>query len=296
MSEEFVNPQNMPTDTPQEPAGQDTPGTLDKSLLVGGNPTPSDGTQQADKDSPWWETLPDELKNEPTVQKYKSVEEAIKGLVNATKLIGRDKVPVPKPDAPKEEWDAFYQAIGRPDTPDGYEIQYEGADEEILNSFKQAAHEAGLTPQQVQKIADFWKQTEGQLVEKYEQLAQQQQMQTVQQLQKEWGSKFNAELDTAKKAVRALCDDETIQLLNSTGLGNDVRIVKLFNKLGKMLTEDQLGSLDNVAADTLSAKQELQKLKGDKEFIKILENPFHPEHEAAKAKFRKLHEIIFGGK
>ncbi len=241
----------------------------------------------------WWESLPDDLKSEPTVQRYKSTEDAIRGLVNANKLIGKKRIAMPTPDAPKEEWDEFYMAIGRPESPDGYKINIEDSDEDILNEFKRLAHEKGFTQQQIEGIEEFWEGFRQKTAEKIEQQIEQLKETALAELQKEWGNNFDSELETAKKAVETLCDDEQKQLLNA-GLGNDPRVIRLFNRIGKMLGEDKLSSVIGKGGFTIDAKSELAKLKNDPKFIKALQDSMNPEHDEAVKKFKRLHEIAFG--
>jgi len=255
--------------------------------------TTTEAASSQEETGAWWESLPDDLKSEPTVQRYKSTEDAIRGLVNANKLIGKKRIAMPTPDAPKEEWDEFYRAIGRPESPDGYKINIEDADEDILNEFKRLAHEKGFTQQQIEGIEKFWEGFRQKTAEKVEQQIEQLKETALTELQKEWGNNFDTEIETARKAVETLCDDEQKQLLNA-GLGNDPRVIRLFNRIGKMLGEDKLSSVTGKGGFTIDAKSELAKLKNDPKFIKALQDSMNPEHDEAVKKFKRLHEIAFG--
>jgi hypothetical protein len=254
--------------------------------LLGGEET------QDTAETPWYESLPEELKNEPTVQKYKTVEEAAKGLVNAVKMIGRDKVVVPKQDADPSEWESFFDAVGRPKTPDEYKVELENADGDFLKSFKDAAHRSGLNQQQVDGLLSFWNQATERAVEKMQTSRQVEVEQGVEALKKDWGTAFDREVAVAKRAVRSLCDEEQRELLNE-GLGNDPRIVKLFNKLGKMMGEDTLKALPDSTTVVESAQAEITRLKGDASFIQKLNDKMSPGHREAVEQFRILHEKAF---
>ena len=257
-----------------------------EETLLGGEET------QDTAETPWYESLPEELKNEPTVQKYKTVEEAAKGLVNAVKMIGRDKVVVPKPDADPSEWESFFDAVGRPKTPDEYKVELENADGDFLKSFKDAAHRSGLNQQQVDGLLSFWNQATERAVEKMQTSRQAEITEGVEALKKDWGTAFDREVAVAKRAVRSLCDEEQMELLNE-GLGNDPRIVKLFNRLGKMMGEDTLKALPDSTTVVESAKAEITRLKGDASFIQKLNDKMSPGHREAVEQFRILHERAF---
>ncbi len=243
----------------------------------------------------WWESLPDDLKSEPTVQRYKSTEEAIRGLVNANKLIGKKRIAMPTADAPKEEWEEFYSAIGRPESPDKYEINIQGADEDVLNEFKRIAHEKGFTQQQIEGIEKFWEGFQQKAVERIDQQIEQLKETALTELKKEWGNNFDSEIEVARKAVETLCDEEQKELINA-GLGNDPRVIRLFNRIGKMLGEDKLTPGTGRGGFTIDAKSELAKMKNDPKFIEALQDPMNPEHDEAVKKFKRLHEIAFDNK
>lgn len=69
---------------------------------------------------------------------------------------------VPEADASADDWNAFYGKLGRPETPDKYELKLnteavpEGFpyDEKSAIEFRTWAHEAGLTPAQAQTLHD----------------------------------------------------------------------------------------------------------------------------------------------
>ncbi len=74
----------------------------------------------------------------------------------------RQTVKVPGADATAEEWNAFYGKLGRPESPDKYELKLNTEavpqdfpyDEKSAIEFRTWAHEAGLTPQQAQSLHD----------------------------------------------------------------------------------------------------------------------------------------------
>lgn len=66
--------------------------------------------------------VPDEFKDEAWAKDLKTHEDVWKKLAGAQKLIGKKGIIPPGKDAPKEEWDAHYKALGRPETPEGYEF------------------------------------------------------------------------------------------------------------------------------------------------------------------------------
>jgi len=242
----------------------------------------------------WWESLPEELKADPAVRRYASMEEAIRGLVDASKLLDRDNVVVPGKESPKEDWDRYYRAIGRPDNPDGYKLEISDADPEVLEEFRKVAFDSGMTPAQVEALAEFWGRLTQKGRERLSAQIEEGRAKAEQELRREWGSSFEAELDIARRAVRAVADPEIVEILES-GLGNDPRVIRLFNRIGKMIGEDSLNSASGGAPVSVDAKSELARLKADPEFLKALRDPMSPAHGEAIRRFQRLHEIAYGG-
>jgi len=135
----------------------------------------------------------------PVAGKFKSFEGLVKGYESAQKLLGAqgDKVPVPNENSSDEEWAHFWEKVGRPTDPTGYQFEFpnevkqlEGVyDEEGMKAYAQLAHQVGLTPKQAQAIAG--KYFEGVLWQ-HAQVEEQQKAALegyTQELAKEWGPK-----------------------------------------------------------------------------------------------------------
>lgn len=115
-------------------------------------------------DSPlaWHATLPAELRESPTLQQYKSLHDAAKGLVEKDRLIGRSiQLPQKGLDEDAEGWGRVFEKLGRPADPKGYELDLPELPEgwewspDVLQSFYEEAHAAGLTKAQAQRILNL---------------------------------------------------------------------------------------------------------------------------------------------
>jgi hypothetical protein len=94
--------------------------------------------------------VPDEYKEEKWAKDLKSPDDLWKKFAHSQKLIGRKGVIRPDENAPQEEWDAFYNAQGRPENPEGYEfknieeLQDVKRDETFDNAIKNIIHKHGV--------------------------------------------------------------------------------------------------------------------------------------------------------
>lgn len=94
-------------------------------------------------------------------KQWKSVDDAIKSYRDLEAHASKS-LKVPGADATAEEWNAFYGKLGRPESPDKYELKLNTEavpqdfpyDEKSAIEFRTWAHEAGLSPQQAQSLHD----------------------------------------------------------------------------------------------------------------------------------------------
>lgn len=99
----------------------------------------------ANPNAAFYETFTDEgLKTDPSVQKYKSVEDLARGYVNAVKRLGHDPnslITLPKGPDDVEGYKSVFKALGAPENVDGYQIKMEGAAPEDVAAAKEFAAE-----------------------------------------------------------------------------------------------------------------------------------------------------------
>lgn len=108
--------------------------------------------------------IPQEYSDRPWAKSVDSLDSLLKQFDNAQSLIGKKTIGVPADDAPKEEWEAFYAKMGRPEKPDAYEFdpfeppqdlpeaeQFKRTPEEEA-LLKDIFHKAGLTKSQAKAV------------------------------------------------------------------------------------------------------------------------------------------------
>ena len=268
-------------------------------------PTPAAPPTEPVKETSWRESLPEQLKGEKCFENIKDVSDLASQFLNAQKLIGAKKIevpsfPIPKDDSPKEEWDKFYAAVGRPESPDGYELYpatFEGltVDEQAMKEFKELFHGAGLSKKQfavtVKKYAEYERARVAGFVEQQ----RQEQVQGMQSLAKEWGPEFDANIALANDTVEALADPDLKSLLeNNAQLANTPAIIKLFTKLGKAMSEDSLKGISATGTgfnpgSKAEALQQLQELENNN--VDILYNKNYPDMAKREALLKRRMEL-----
>lgn len=119
---------------------------------------------EGDKAQPWWSGITEEpVREYMKAKNYANPEEAARAAWSANKMFqesGRsDALIAPKADAKPEEWDAFYTKLGRPESPDKYDLKIpEGTpvDENLLKVGKGIFHKLGATPARAQEAFNEW--------------------------------------------------------------------------------------------------------------------------------------------
>lgn len=114
---------------------------------------------------------------------------------NLEKLLGSEKLPLPRDDNDREGHERVYKALGRPDTPDGYGLKAPaGGDQAFAGEAAKWFHEAGLSGRQAKAVADRFNAHVGQLDAAAEQHYRACSQQEADELRSEWGERFDANL------------------------------------------------------------------------------------------------------
>ena len=239
----------------------------------------------------WLQALEEPYRKDPNLTKFKSQSDLAKSYLNQLKLVGANKVVLPGEKATPEEWNQFFEKIGRPKDSSGYKFDHlpeELRHESNEKIFAEVFHKAGLTPKQAEVITQAWaelsnaelsrmQESQGEMAKKAE---------TV--LRKEWGMAYNQNLQLASKVVKQFGDPEALEALEA--VGNHPAVLKMFAKLGKQLAED--GIVGRPAGDTLSPEEAHIKIKELQNHPGYLDGN-HPEHKLIVKKLEGLFSMKY---
>lgn len=273
------------------PPGSGTGGPLDYSAL-------SANFKQA---------LASEYQAHPALNDIKDLNGLAKSYINAQQMIGSDKVVLPRTDAAPEEWDAVYNKLGRPETPDRYELgkslefpQGFPRDEKVDAFVKDLFHKAGLNPKQAAALYDGFT---GMQIKEFQDATTAHQAQItagLDGLRGEWGNQYDTNVAMARQAIHAFGGEDVKALLNQNGLGDHPLLIKTFAKIGQSLSEDQTFRENAGDAGFVqsmdSARVEISRLQSDPTFMKAYTNRDDPTHAAAKARMDVLWAKAYPGK
>lgn len=239
----------------------------------------------------------DENKGIVELRGWRTADDAIKSYQNLHTLLGADKadraVVLPKDESDTEGWQQVFSKLGRPEKPDGYEIAAPEGNSEFAQAAAAWFHEAGLTKKQAQALAGKWNEyVQGQTASGQE-AVQKSQTEALNALKGEWGDKFDAHAMVADQAFATLgIDTETAEKL--AGAMGRADVLKLFHRIGEMLTPDRIEGGKPVGQQytPAAAQERLKQLMEDQDWL----NRWANGDTAARAEKDALDKAIAAGK
>ena len=241
--------------------------------------------------------IPDEFREEKSLENINSMDDLFKGYLHAQKLIGANKIPVPNKHSTDEDCQHVFTKLGAPDSPEGYKynLKDQELDSQQVQEFNKTAHRIGLLPKQAESLIKFYNEMNGNIAASQEEQAAQAQLNTETELKKEYGPQFNKRLDQAKKlAISTLGQDflEKTYLKDGSRLGDNLNVIKAFSGLADKLSEDEIIKGEGQDYQTASdIEKEINELT--QEGSAYWSNQ-HPNHNKAVQEVLKLREMLNG--
>lgn len=281
MSEAVAAPEAAP-EAPETPA-EPTPGL--------GRETPTPETPMPG--FPAWDSvkgaLAPELRDQPVLATIKDLPDLVTRFVHAERLVGGEKIHRPTEKSPPQDWDRFYNALGRPENADGYDLgdfaPPEGLpwDEGLQKSLLPELHKAGLTNQQVNAVVRSYAEKQA------ESLAAQQQQQTEQmqtlerELKQKYGQAYESKVSLANRLFARMFGDRyqemaQVKLADGHTLGNHPVFIEAFLAAAEALGEDKLVGQGEVPAILEPATAQERAREFEQQHHKALTDKKHPEH------------------
>lgn len=188
-------------------------------------------------DLSWLENLDDDGKGFVANKAWKTPKDVVESYRNLEKLVGRKGRDIPEADD-AEGWNKFYNELGRPETADGYKFDLpDEYNPELVKFYQEAAHKAGLTKKQADAFLMDYMDFEHAAREEYAKQNASRVDMGVAELKREWGAKFDENLNVALRGANALglSKDERIALEESMG---QAKAARLFERVGRALCSE----------------------------------------------------------
>ena len=245
------------------------------------------------------EAIPEELRNDPNISKFTELEALAKSYVNATRMIGQDKVAVPNNNSTEDQWNEVYDKLGRPESADKYQLDVKSdivpLDDGAIKQFAENAHQLGLNNKQAQGILEFYKNSMESSAQQSKIDNETAQANAEQELRKEWGSNYENNIKKAGSIAKANMNPEVLdmELKDGTRLGDHPAIIKGFANIANLMSEDKLVSTEseNVSQGT-DYEAEISKIVNDRDGPYW--NKSHPDHDKVVQQVFTLRTMMNG--
>jgi hypothetical protein len=231
------------------------------------------------------DSLPEDLRNEPSLRHVPDAQTLAKNYVNAQRLIGADKVAKPGSSWTDEQYNEFYNSIGRPESADGYSFELgDSANPDSVKALRDAMWEAGLQSRQADRIAKFLSESEQSAAAQSQERIETAVFESEQALRAEFGKAFEQRVGMAQGAARTLLGDEGMEMFENVTLsdgrklGDVPEVVRMFSDLADQIGEDNLvGEPTELVMTPDEANRRITEMtRRDGPYF----DNMHPEHSA----------------
>jgi len=249
--------------------------------------------------STWKDSISEEFRKDPNIEKFTEIDALAKSYINATRMIGQDKVVIPTNNSTEEQWNEVYDKLGRPESAEKYSLDAKSKvvslDENAVKQFAETSHKLGLNNKQAQGLLEFYKQNMEGTAQQAKVDTETAQAQAEQELRSEWGREFDSKVKQASSLAKANIKPEILDmtLSNGTRLGDHPEIIKGFAKIAGMMSEDKIVSTESESVQSnQSIQDEIDSIINDKA------SPYwhksHPNHDKQVQQVYTLREMLSG--
>ena len=260
----------------------------------------SSTTEQPAVAKSWKEAISEEYRTDPNIEKFTEIDALAKSYINATKMIGQDKVAVPNENSTQDQWNEVYTKLGRPESADKYKLEANSEvvpiDENAIKTFAETSHKLGLNNKQAQGILEYYKNMMEGTAQQSKIDAETSQAQAEQELRQEWGKSFDENRKKAAAIAKAnLGADflDTTFLKDGSVLGNNPTVIKGFLKIANMMSEDPIVTTESESVDQgKNLEAEISQIMNDKSHPYHVKG--HPDHDKSVQQMLTLREMLHG--
>jgi hypothetical protein len=243
----------------------------------------------------WLEKLDEDLRGESYLKEVKDVQGMARSVINARRMVGRDKIAIPTTD---EEWNVFHKVGGRPDTVADYNLvkpedfPEEHYSQDLANAAMELFHKIGISKKQAEALFEF-NNNNALVALKAKQDADAASYKEVEDaLYKDWGNAYEQNKHLGNVAIeQAVTKDgkvnEELKVRLVEKFGNDPDFIRAFSNLGAKFAEH-----GDVAIPGIPTPGDIQA-KIDDEMAHKSYSPDYAKHGFTKAQHKAQVEKVY---
>lgn len=221
----------------------------------------------------WKESLSEDIRGEKMLDNLGDFHGMMKQFVHAQKNIGKGKVVLPDETSNENDWDAFYDATGRPKTVDDYEFEKakgfeEHYNDDFIKTFKEGAHKVGINAKQMAFLNQFEDMRVQSLLESNTNQEVADKLEADDAVKALWGAaypqmKHLANLFINENTEEGEDRDSVLELV-----GNNPVVANLFAKASKKYIAEHKSIIGEMKTPTpVDAKAKIMELQGTEGYL-----------------------------
>ena len=256
-------------------------------VVAPGNPDPA-----APITFSWKKELAADFAGSPTFAKFpdtkEGLNEAVKSHLSLERLLGHEKVPVPKgPDDPARA--IFNKALGIPEKPDGYALPDAVVPDAMKGltfdkvKFAETVHKYDLTPGAAKGLWEAYTEMTKQSYTNALKAQQEKVTGIVNEMRKEWGDAYQSKVELGQMVINKFSADKEMNDFITATLSADPRGIKFLATLGDQFAENKIGDFkyQRHSLTPEEAQREIDSIKSDPKHPYL--NPQAPKAEHDRA-------------
>lgn len=242
----------------------------------------------------WRASLPEDIRNDPSLADVQDVNSLASQFINSQKMIG-GRIPMPGQDD-EAGWNELYNKLGRPEAADKYQVAEEAyhgleRDADFEAAFFDKAYQAGLSNKQVTEILDWYNGQVAGIMETV-QINPQDAMNTLRQ---EWGNATQQKIGFAQRAIGEFGGEEFVNFLAEQGLDSHPAMVRFAAAIGEKLMEDSspMGTQTQMILTPEEAKLKIGEIMNNPDSLYHATHVGKPGHHEAIAEMQRLYALAY---
>ena len=236
--------------------------------------------------------IPAEYKNEKALQNFQDMDGFVKSFLHSQRLVGTEKINIPNKFATDEDWNAVYEKLGKPKSPDEYKYNLpkeSKLDDDSLKAFSATAHQLGLLPKQAEGIINYYNELANASEVDTNAKAETARTESEKTLRKEYGSAYKHRLHAAKNLASSTLGNDFLNntiLQDGSKLGDNPIVVKAFAELASQISEDTM--VKGEAPAYMSLKEINKQIAALQQPGSAYFDKRHPNHDDAVSEMQTL--------
>ena len=248
----------------------------------------------------WKSKVGEDLSKAPSMGKFQDTPEGLaelsKSYVNLEKLLGHEKVPLPKGPQDEAGRAAFNKAIGVPDAPGGYNLPDAKLPESMAklsfnkDSFQGIVHKYGLSPAQASGLWNEYTNMSGNIYASHMKDFETTLNKNINTLRAEWGDAYAGNIELGEMVIAKFSDDQEMGDFLTATLSKHPAGMKFLAKIGNQFSENKIGEFKykRFALTPEEAGNEISRIKADPNHAYNSEKASQKDHDQAVEHVNRL--------